>query len=132
MEGLGSGWEWPAPDVCHPAVMSALRKAEDTAAANLFVHQYQTAVMSMGSARAGSNNYGCGTTDLFDWRPNAGPSSKLEYLAMSVLIYARVERRSHADAHVAIAGLAQLGALIGESWDTSGTGGYTILPGRGR
>lgn len=105
---------------------------DQAAKANLYVHQFQVSLMAMRQTPAESVYRGkeCSvdSQDAFRWKWSRPPCSHLEAYARDLYEWGRDQQHNHAVLHVAIAGLAQFGKLLGQTWDLDDTGGYTVLP----
>ena len=111
----------------HPVVFAAYHKA-DSAAANLYVHQFQTAYAALMHSPQEGNRVGEGNTFTWNWTKEA--VSDLEFYARVLYTKCVEYKCNHADTQVAIAGLAQLADLLGEKWDIGPEAikTYTVLP----
>lgn len=98
-------------------VEHALHQAPDTAKANLAVHIYQVAYSAALQEGAASLALRVGEVDCFQWKWLAESNSELEMYARNVYCWGVAKSLNHATVHTAIAGLAMLGALMGEKWD---------------
>ena len=114
-----------------PQVSNVFKQTrEHSKLANLYVHQYQVAATAMNHTPPDSIYRGLNCTaeseDAFYWKPTKPFTSELEQYARDLYAKAIEGQYNHADIHVAISALYQLGLLAGEEWDVKDIGSYAL------